>query len=340
MNIRTRLMFLVLLATLLPAGLIGLRFIQDRAENVEMAKQHLGAASNSLALRIASSIQGTTQLHYGLSRAKDLVTNDKLACSSFLSDVREANPQYTGILTITPDGQLFCNSLMTGRTLDLRDRGYFRQALVTTKGVTLGPVFGKLTGIAVLQIAYPARSESGAVRFVLLASLNLDNLVKQFISENPQAKFEIALTDNAGKVLVGQPSERWKDRIGQSISDTDLFRFTETHPGGGVHDLEGLDGSQQVWAFAGVPEVTAAGLHVMVGTSRDNLLRDPNQRFFQNLSLLLVFSLVLFAGIWWMAHLGIRRPTRSIALMVEKLGQGDLGARITPPFPRGEIGDS
>ncbi len=44
MNIRTRLMFLVLLATLLPAVLIGLRFIQDRNENIEMAKQHLAAA--------------------------------------------------------------------------------------------------------------------------------------------------------------------------------------------------------------------------------------------------------------------------------------------------------
>ncbi len=339
MNIRTRLMSLVLLATLLPAGLIGLRFIQDRAENVETAKQHLEAASNSLAVRIASSIQGTTQLHYGLSRAKDLETNDRSACSSFLSDVREANPQYTGILTITPEGQLFCDSLLTGRTLDLHERGYFKQALVTTNGVTLEPVFGKLTGIAVLQIAYPVRTESGALKFVLLASLNLDNLVKQFMSENPQAKFEIALTDNEGKVLVGQPSEIWKDRIGQSIADTDVFRFSEAHPGGGVHELPGLDGSQQVWAFAKAPEVTRAGLHVMVGTARNNLLRDPNQRFFQNLSLLLAFSLVLFAGIWWMAHLGIRRPTRSIALMVEKLGQGDLGARITPPFPRGEIGE-
>ena len=206
------------------------------------------------------------------------------------------------------------------------------------KGVTLEPVFGKLTGIAVLQIAYPARSDTGAIKFVLLASLNLDNLVKQFMSENPQAKFEIALTDNEGKVLVGQPSERWKSRIGQSIADTELYKFSQAHPGGGVHDVPGLEGSQQVWAFAGIPEVTAAGLHVMVGTTRDNLLRDPNQRFYQNLLLLLVFSLVLFTGIWWMADLGIRKPTLNIAEMVEKLGRGDLSARITPPFPRGEIG--
>ena len=84
--------------------------------------------------------------------------------------------------------------------------------------MTLEPVFGKLTGTAVLQIAYPARSGSGAVRFVLLASLNLDNLVKQFISENPQANFEIVLTDNKGKVLVGQSPERWKYRIGRNDS--------------------------------------------------------------------------------------------------------------------------
>ncbi|MBC8001241.1 MAG: EAL domain-containing protein, partial [Opitutaceae bacterium] len=212
------------------------------------------------------------------------------------------------------------------------------KAMAIKDGVALEPVFGKLTGIAVLQNAYPVRSESGSVKFVLLASLNLDNLVKQFLSEYPQAKFEIVLTDNKGKVLVGQPPERWKDRIGQSIADSDLFHFSEAHPGGEVHDIPGLDGSQQVWAFAGIPEVAAAGLHVMVGTTRDNLLRDSNQRFYQNLSLLLVSSLVLFGGIWWLADLGIRKPTLSIAMMVEKLGRGDLGARIAPPFPRGEIG--
>ncbi len=121
----------------------------------------------------------------------------------------------------------------------------------------------------------------GSVKFVLLASLNLNNLVKQYMSENPEAMFEIVLTDNKGKVLVGQPAERWKGNIGQSISDSDLFQVSEANPSGGVNEVPGLDGSQQVWAFAGIPEVTAAGLHVMVGTMRDNLLHDANHRFYQ-----------------------------------------------------------
>ena len=66
--------------------------------------------------------------------------------------------QFTGILTINPDGSLFCDSLRTDRTLDLRDRTYFKQALVARDTVTLEPVFGRLTGISVLQIAYPVRS--------------------------------------------------------------------------------------------------------------------------------------------------------------------------------------
>ena len=61
-------------------------------------------------------------------------------------------------MTINPDGSLFCDSLRTNRTLDLRDRAYFKQALVTHGAVTLEPVFGRLTGTSVLQIAYPVRA--------------------------------------------------------------------------------------------------------------------------------------------------------------------------------------
>ena len=161
MNIRTCLILLALLSTLWPAGLIGVRLIQDRAENVAVAMKNLEEASNGISSRIDNRIQGTTQLLYGLARAKDLDTNDKMACSSFLSNVREAYPQYTGILTITPDGQLFCDSLLTDRRLDLRDRGYFKEALVSRDRVVLAPVFGKLTGIAVLQMITAMVSSMG-----------------------------------------------------------------------------------------------------------------------------------------------------------------------------------
>ena len=114
------------------------------------------------------------------------IPRDKAACSAFLSAVREEYTRFTGILTINPDGSLFCDSLRTDRTLDLRDRTYFKQALVAQGAVTLEPVFGRLTGISVLQIAYPVRAESGELKFILLASFNL----KKFADVSRQAPVE------------------------------------------------------------------------------------------------------------------------------------------------------
>ena len=129
------------------------------------------ATARTIAANLDGKIQATAQLHFGLARARDLGGRDKAACSDFLAEVLGKNPQFTGILTIEPDGSLFCDSLRTGRVLDLRDREYFQQALNTTGSIVIEPVFGRLTGAAVLQIAYPVRDEvsAAAVRAAGLA---------------------------------------------------------------------------------------------------------------------------------------------------------------------------
>ena len=129
MSLRTRLLILVIVAMLVPAVLVGLRFVQNRASEINTALVNLSATANDISNDLDEKIQGTAQLHYGLARARDLDTRDRAACSAFLSAVREEYPQFTGILTIDPDGSLFCDSLQTNRSLDLRDREYFKQAL-------------------------------------------------------------------------------------------------------------------------------------------------------------------------------------------------------------------
>jgi hypothetical protein len=100
MSLRTRLLVLVALATLVPAVLVGLRFFQNRTSEIQAALVTLSATANNISNDLDEKIQGTAQLHYGLARARDLDTRDKVACSAFLSAVREKYPQYTGMLTI------------------------------------------------------------------------------------------------------------------------------------------------------------------------------------------------------------------------------------------------
>jgi len=336
MSLRTRLLILVIAAMLVPAILVGLRFVQYRTSEIDAALANLSATANDISNDLDEKIQGTAQLHYGLARARDLDTSDKAACSAFLSAVREEYTQFTGILTITPDGGLFCDSLRTNRTLDLRDRAYFKQALVAHGTVTLEPVFGRLTGTSVLQIAYPVRPESGELKFILLASFNLRKFA-EFHEKRSVNGNEILLADRKGMVLVA-PQGKAGAEPGTSIANSELFGFATSANREPFREVTDRDGRTQVWAVSRSPPVRDAGLYILVGRSKDGLVAAANRRLYEDLAMLAVASLLLFAGVWILVTVSVGRQVGRLAAMATKLGLGDLGARIAPPHPRGELG--
>ena len=337
MSLRTRLLILVIAAMLVPAILVGLRFVQNRTNDIDAALASLSASANDILADLDEKIQGTAQLHYGLARARDLDTSDKAACSTFLSAVREEYTRFTGILTINPDGSLFCDSLRTDRTLDLRDREYFRQALKAHGVVTLEPVFGRLTGTSVLQIAYPVRSEAGELKFILLASFNL----KKFAEDHDRRlsdDSEVLLVDRKGTVLVAPDSKDWTEPAGASIANSELFQFAASPNREPSREMTGRDGKVRVWAAARAASLRDAGFYNMVGRPKDSLVAAANRRLYEDLAILAVASLLLLAGVWLLATISIGRQVGRLAAMATKLGLGDLTARISPPHPSGELG--
>jgi diguanylate cyclase (GGDEF)-like protein len=326
---------LVLGTALLPAILVGWRYYQDRGKDIDLAINSLAATARTIAAGLDARIQNTAQLHFGLAHARDFGGRDSAACSGFLAGVLEKNPQFTGILTIDPDGSLFCDSLRTGRVLDLRDRNYFRQALNTTGTVVMEPVFGRLTGSAVLQIAYPARDASQKLQFVLLASLDLNRLIKEQTANLPPG-FEVLLADQKGTVLLWSPAPLRAGKPGTSIANSNLFRFAADV--GGTRELVNADGEAQVWSAAGTLAVGGVKLHVMVGRSKSELAAAPNRRLAEDMAILGILSILLFAGVWLLAEVGIRFQISRIAIMAGRLGAGDLTARVLPPYPKGELG--
>ncbi|MBR0785504.1 ATP-binding protein [Bradyrhizobium iriomotense] len=337
MSLRTRLLILVIAAMLVPAGLVGLRFMQNRSSDINAALTNLAAAADEIAGDLDEKIQGTAQLHYGLARARDLDTRDKAACSAFLSEVREEYPQFTGILTIDPDGSLFCDSLRTNRSLDLRDRAYFKQALVSNR-VVLEPVFGRLTGISVLQIAYPVRSDAGTLKLILLASFNLRKFA-EFHHKRLLAEKEVLLVDGKGTVLVAPSGAGWSVPVGGSIAGTELFRFAATPDQESFHELTDGAGRTHVWSVAArSPSTRDAGLYILVGRSKDGLVSAANRRLYEDLAILAVASLLLLAAVWILATVSVGRQVGRLAAMAKNLGRGDLSARIPPPHPEGELG--
>ncbi len=340
MSIRARLLLLAGLAVLLPA-LLGLaRFLQARELAIVEDTGRLSLIAQQQADTISERIQGTAQLLFGLARAQDLRQgNSREACSAFLSEVREAYPQYTGILTIQPDGRLYCDSLRSGRDLDLRDRAYFKAALRAPGGVVLEPAFGRLTGTAVLQVAHPVRSGQGELLFVLLASLNLQKLVQN--EKLAVHGGELLMLDHKGLVLArtrGAQMPNGGDPAGSSMAGTPLFDFIHSRAASST-EVDGPGGERQVWAVASSEAMTRAQLHIAAGAPKSALVAQADRRFRQDLVLLVLAAAALFLAMWLLAEVSIRRQVGRITRMAQQLAGGDLSARVATPLPRGELGD-
>jgi diguanylate cyclase (GGDEF)-like protein len=329
-------LLLILFATLIPALVGGVQFLERRDYETSGAKDDLVATAQRTAQVLRDTVRATAQLHYGLSRARNLDTQDKEACSAFLADVLKEHSQYTGILTITPGGDLFCDSLRTGRALHLTDRRYFQDALHSKNPLAIEPAFGRLTGMAVLQIAYAARRETGEPKFVLLASLNLEKHMQFLANSLPRETAMIALMDGKGTILTWHP-EGEKLR-GTSIADSPLFRLAREHPDGAAWELTEAGGESRIWAVSALPEFPEAGLYVLVGVSRKDLLAAANRQLSQALAILGIVSLLVFTGAWMLMELSIRRPVARTIAAVGRFSGGDFGARIGEPYPRGELG--
>ena len=76
----------------------------------------------------------------------------------------------------------------------------------------------------------------------------------------------------------------------------------------------------------------------MVGRSKDGLVAAANRRLYEDTAILAVASLLLLAGVWLLATMSVGRQVGRLAAMATKLGLGDLRARISPPYPGGELG--
>lgn len=336
-------LLLVALTALLPATVAMGFLFQQRDHDIAQAGYSLAALARSASNDLRAKIQGTHQLLFGLAQSRELDVEERGACSAYLAEVLKQHPQYTSILTIKPNGDLHCDSLRTGRKLNLADRAYFQQAMVST-APALEPVIGRLTGIGVAQVAQASRDPQGKVRFVLLASINLDQFSRDVLAAQPYSDTAITLFDRAGVVLASRSTRVGVPRTnrpmpGISLADTTLGRFAVKGHNGDIAEFAGPAGVRRVWALGTLPPPWDAGILIALGVPTQDLAADAEHRARTVLAGVVGAALLALLLAWSLVELGVRRPLGRIVKGTARFRNGDLGARIGPPYPRGGIGD-
>jgi diguanylate cyclase (GGDEF)-like protein len=332
MSLRARILMLVLAASVLPVLAMLWLLLENRAATVAQARDQLIARAEIIANELDDKIAGTAQLLFGLGRVPLLGGDDKAACSDFLADVLKEHPQYTGLLTITPQGNLHCDSLRSGRTLNLTDRRYFQQAL-TSQGPVVEPVIGRLTGKGVLQIAYPVRAADGALRYILLASLDMDAYGRAVAQALPYAHMHFQVWNRDGSVIMDNPGP------GSAKMDAGAeqrqFMLAQSTQGS---ETLGKGMQARIWAKASLPRSHDAGLSLALSVPADELNERVGGQFKRALAGLVAMALLIFAGAALLGEFAVRRQAARIMKAISRMDAGDYSSPIGAPYPRGELG--
>lgn len=333
MNLRARILALILISSLLPALAMLWVLWENRADTVLRAQEQLTKLAESVAGGLDDRVSGTAQLLFGLSRVPLLGSNDAAACSNFLADVLKEHPQYTGLLTILPDGQLHCDSLRTGRVLNLADRGYFKRAMNSTR-LVVEPAIGRLTGKGVLQIAYPARNSAGAVQYILLASLNLDDVGRSVASSLPYVQMNFQIWNDDGSTVM--------DHAGTGATPLQPGPAEKalvlSNPSGTLRTL-GHGASARIWTFATLPGAHDTGLRLVFSIPEASLLDREDKQFTRALSGQVALSGLLFVVALLLGEFVLRRQTSRLMGAISRLDRGNFNEPIGAPYPKGELGD-
>lgn len=331
MSLRARILLLALTASVIPVLAMLWLLVENRALTLEQARSQLITRTEVLAGELDDKIAGTTQLLFGLGRVPVVGSPDKTACSAFLADVLKEHPQYTGLLTIKPDGHLHCDSLQTGRALQLNDRAYFRQAL-TARGAVVEPAIGRLTGKAVLQIAYPLRDSQDELRFILLASLNMDAYGRLVAANLPYASMHYQVWNQDGTVVMDFP-HTGAARLEPAPAHRAFMLASRSRSA----NLASDPAAPRIWVKTELPRASGTGLQLALNVVESDLSDHVDRQFRRALIGLSVLALVIFGAATLLGELAVRRQTQRMMQTIARIDAGDY----TPSrggYARGELG--
>jgi signal transduction histidine kinase len=284
---------------------------------------------------LRSGAEGGVQLLSGLAHAPELRSKDVPTCSALLNRMYKEFPQYTGILTFDPEGNLRCDALGTMKPQNFSNRAYFKAAQASGKTVIGDAIFGRLTGKAVLPILHPFRDKDGKLEGYLYASYNLQSFAEDLHRTlHPTAVFTVWGTD--ATLMARYPDA--PDHKGKPVKGP-IVDLLKTGGKEGIGELTDIDGVNRVFSVTKPISVRGSTTWITVSMAKEEvaaLAHSSTRTLIYGVGagiLFAVIATVLFADFV------IRRPANRLLSMARTLAKGDLSARIGSPYPAGEMGE-
>lgn len=336
-SIRRMLITLVLAAVLPALGIIlytGLEAREHALRDSENSAVLLALSMAEVQERTTQSIQ---QLLLILSKTALVQQAQEPLTSEFFEGIVSSNPLLMNILLADLRGDILAAAL-PHKNLNITDRDFF-QKTIRENAFTPGEyLISKAVGVPVFPFAFPLRDPAGNVKGVLIASIKLDGYVKLFQNADFPKDSIFSLVDSKGIRLCRFPFED-KSAAGTPLPESVWAAMTQPD-GQGFTIQQGSDGVRRMFAFAKLrlePEAPPY-MYLIVGIPEKHGLEGANALLKRNLALLAAASLLALGIAWVLGKLLLANRIERLVEVTERVGQGDLAARIGPTSTTNELG--
>ena len=369
-SLRMRLTLMVLLAIVPSLLLALLTGLHQRT----LLMDHARAVSVRLAKDIAEDeglvVDSTRRLMASLAMNPVVLGDDPAACGAVLADMLATDHVYTNLTLIAPNGEMICGAQGASTAGNVLDRVYFQRVLATGQFAIGDYVFGRITGQPALLTGYPILDETGAVRAVLHAGINLSWVAQATDDVRLPPGSHVTVVRRDGTVLERYPdAEQWRGQVramssplaariqsgrrqgvGEAVDDDGVatlyaFRVLGQRDGGVASDPygadtaavdEGTDGSAGGTVSSAPPDPTQAVVVITVPVSAAMAEADDSTR--EQLLALAAVALLGIGAAWFGGEAFLLRRVRSLAAVAERVTTGDLTARARSGHDSGELG--
>ena len=306
------------LATVVPLAAAAGYVIVDRyREARSQAETELQNLAATTATNIDREISQSKRLLEVLAKRPLVAALDPARCDPFLAEFLKLHPEFANLVTRTVRGDTVCSLLPQPLSASAAARFPWLQQGIRSGGFAAGDAFlGTASRRWVSVLTYPLRDADGAIAGLLALPLDLLKLQSRMLPAIP-GDVVVSVIDTQGRILMRSADpDRWIGRRGadaQAASD-DLE---------GTYRVSSVDGVARFIAYQRSP---LTGWLVTVGIPEDTLFAPVRYRIMKAIALVLAtlaFALMLarrFGN-------AIARPIQSLEATVEKVADGDLGAR-------------
>ncbi len=337
-SFRSRLLILILLATIAPLTLIGYAAVELRQSAKREAYTQILDIARLTSAQQTEVIQGTEQLLIALSKLPMVRRRDIETTNDVLTEVLKQNPRHANLGMVKPNGDLLASAIAPTEVSNFSDQSWFQRALETRRFSMGNYQIDHVTEKPTVSFAYPVYTEDGKLEQVIWASMNLEFL-QTFLEgiELPEGTV-IVFFDSQGTVLARRPVlPEWTGRLHPSHPLVEAAQTIRD----GTGEVEGLDGVKRLYAFLSVGEADgkATGMRLAVGVPLSIAYAPVDRIVERSLSALAIVTILIIAAAWLGSEFLVLRPVKILLAAIQRIAKGDLTTRSGTRVGGGEIGE-